>query len=196
MTVQSWAVWLGAFLLGSLPTAYLVALAAAGVDIRAVGDGNVGAKNTYESVGRLAGLFVGVVDIGKGAGAVILARALGEPAMVVRGAGVCAALGHDFTPFLRFRGGQGMAAILGVCGMLYPWEIAAALVATALMWALSRNWDLSWGMGFVLFAGSLWFTGHTTAEALYPFFLLPTIGLSKLLQVRRARRVAGGLAQH
>lgn len=190
MNFDVWAVLLGAFLLGSLPTAYLVARLAAGIDIRTVGDGNMGAKNTYLSVGPLAGVLVGAVDIGKGAGAIALTRALGEPEAVVRAAGLCAVLGHDFTPFLRFRGGQGMATILGVFGMLYPWELAGALMVVALALALTRNWDLSWGIGFGLFALSLWFTDHTAGEASYPLILLPTIGLSKLLQVWRARRAA------
>ncbi len=193
MSAQTWAVLLGAFLLGSFPSAYLVTRVVAGVDIRTVGDGNAGAKNTYLSVGPLAGVLVGVMDIGKGVGTIALARALGEPEAMVRAAGLCAVLGHDFPPFLRFRGGQGMATILGVLGLLYPWEMSGGLLLTALMWAVTRNWDLSWGLGFGFLALSLWFTGHTTSEALYPVLLLPTIGLSKLLQIWRARRAASGL---
>jgi glycerol-3-phosphate acyltransferase PlsY len=195
MTVQSWAVLVGAFLLGAFPTAYLTTRIVARVDIRTVGDGNVGALNTYRSVGRLAGILVGAIDLGKGAGAIVLARAVGEPEAMVRAAGVCAVLGHDFTPFLRFRGGQGMAAILGVLGLLYPGEIAAALVIAALTLAISHNWDLSWGVALGIFALSLWFTDHTTAEAIYPVFLLPTIGLSKLVQVLQSRGRVNGLAQ-
>jgi len=195
MDARAAAILLIAFLLGSIPTAYVVARLTAGVDIRAVGDGNVGARNTFLSVGPLAGITVGVVDIGKGAVAVALARSLGAPDWVVRAAGVCVALGHDFTPFLRFHGGQGMAAILGVFGVLYPAEIGAALVIAALTFAITRHWDLSCAVGFVLFAASLWLTDRTTGEALYPFFVLPTIGLSKLVQVWQARRATGGLAR-
>ena len=74
MSTQAWAVLLGAYLLGSIPSAYLAARFAAGVDIRQVGDGNMGAKNTFESVGWLPGLVTGVADVGKGALAVAMAR--------------------------------------------------------------------------------------------------------------------------
>ena len=194
MSAQSWIVLLGAFLAGSFPTAYLVGRVVTGVDIRAVGDGNVGAKNTYGCVGPLAGILVAAVDIGKGAAVVLLARALGETEAVVRIAGLCAVLGHDFSPFLRFRGGQGMATALGVLGLLYPLEMAAGLLVAALLLALSRNWDLAWAVAFGLFAASLWFTGHTTAEAAYPILLLPTIGIKKLIAMRQTRHMPGGLA--
>lgn len=175
-------VLLGAFLLGAFPTAYLAARAFAGVDIRRVGDGNPGARNVYHSVGPLAGVLVAAVDISKGAAAVALARALGEPDGMVRAAGLAAVLGHDFSPFLCFRGGQGMAAILGIFGILYPWELAGCLALGALVLLVLRNWNLSCAVAFVIFAGSLWFTGHTASEALYPFVLLPTIGLKKVIQ--------------
>lgn len=196
METQAWAVLAAAFLMGALPTAYLMARAVAGVDIRTVGDGNMGARNVYLNVGPLAGLFVALVDVGKGAGAVLLARWLGQPDGVVRAAGLCAVLGHDFTPFLRFHGGQGMAAILGIFGVLYPLQMAAGLVLAAAVLALTRNWDLSWGVAFPLFALSLWFGGYTTAQALYPVLLLPTIGLKKLQQAWLAQRAADGLSGH
>ena len=107
---------------------------------------------------------------------------------MVRVSGACAVLGHDYSPFLRGRGGQGMAAILGILGMLYPWETAMGLLVAALMLALSRNWDLAWFAAFGLFALSLWFTGYTTAEALYPVWLLPTIGVRKLQQTWQAHK--------
>jgi glycerol-3-phosphate acyltransferase PlsY len=194
MTVRSLAVLVGAFLLGAFPSAYLITRLIARVDIRTLGNGNVGAKNTYESVGRLAGLVVATADVGKGVATVVMARTLGEADGIVRAAGLCAALGHDFSPFLRFRGGQGMAAIVGVFGVLYPWEMAVGLVVLALALAVSHNWDLSCGVAFALFALSLWLTGRTVAEAIYPVFVLPTIGISKLVQAWQARRASNGYA--
>ncbi len=190
MAVQSWAVLIGSFLLGAIPSAYLIARVTAGVDIRTVGDGNVGARNVYMSVGRWAGVAVAVFDIGKGAAAVVMARALGESEGLARAAGLAAVLGHDFTPFLNFHGGQGMAAILGIFALFYPWELAAALFVAAVVWVIAHHWDLSWFVAFGFFAASLWFTGHTVAEALYPVFMLPTIGLKKALQVWQAYRAA------
>ena len=66
MTGQTLMLLMGAYLLGSIPTAYLVVRFTTREDIRYLGDGNVGVKNTYESVGKLAGFTVAAVNIGKG----------------------------------------------------------------------------------------------------------------------------------
>jgi glycerol-3-phosphate acyltransferase PlsY len=190
MTVQAWAVLLGAYLLGSIPSAYLVARLVAGVDIRKIGDGNMGAKNTFGSVGKLAGTVVAAADLAKGALGVVMARQFELPENVVMLAGACIVLGHDFPIFLRFRGGQGMAAIIGVFGVLFPREMGIALLALAATLLLTRNWDLSCGICFGLLPVLLWFAGQPPKRVLYPVFLLPTIALKKLMQVRQARRAA------
>lgn len=120
MTLHAWEALLGAYLPGSIPSAYIVARLVAGLEIRQVGDGNMGAKNTFESVSRLAGVVVGVADIGKGALAVALARYLAVSEGVVLLAAACAVLGHDFPLFLGFQGGQGMATMVGVFCVLFP----------------------------------------------------------------------------
>ncbi len=194
MTIELLLVLLGAFLLGSLPTAYLVARVFAGLDIRSVGDGNPGAKNVYHSVGPLAGVLVAIGDIGKGAAAVTVAQTLGEPKEIVRAAGLAAVLGHDFSPFLGFKGGQGMAAILGVFGVLYPRELAPCLLLGALTLLLRHNWDLACLIAFVAFAASLWLADYSPPEAFYPFILLPTIGVKKVIQTWQARHVSNGFA--
>ena len=89
MNMQAWGTLLGAYLLGSVPSAYIVARFVAGVDIRQVGDGNMGAKNTFESVGKLAGVVVGVADVGKGALAVAMARYSSVSEEVALLAGAC-----------------------------------------------------------------------------------------------------------
>jgi len=190
MTTQAWAVLLGAYLLGSIPSAYLMARFVAGMDIRRAGDGNVGAKNTFESVGWLPGLVVAAADVGKGALAVVMARHFDLPENVVLWAGACAVLGHDFSLFLRFRGGQGMAAMVGIFGVLFPYETGLALLILAVVLAITRNWDLSCGIGFGLLPVLLGLFGRPTKQVLYPVLLLPTIGVKKLMAVWQARRAA------
>lgn len=187
MTSSTGAVLLGAYLLGSIPSAYVVARLVAGVDIRRVGDGNMGAKNTYLTIGRLPGFTVAAADIGKGALAVALARYLRMPDGVVYWAGALAVLGHDFPIFLGFRGGQGMAAMVGVFGVLFPREMLISLCAIAVAFLLTRNWDLSCAIGFVLLPTLMWLGGQPVRRILYPILLLPTIGLSKVLQIWRTR---------
>lgn len=187
MTTEAWAVLLGAYLLGSIPSAYLVARLVAGVDIRRVGDGNVGAKNTFEAVGRLAGVVVAAADIGKGALAVAMARYFHLPENLILWAGFLVVLGHDFPLFLRFRGGQGMATMVGVFGVLFPYEIGLVLLALAVVLALTHNWDLSCGIAFGILPVLLILFGHPTKQVFYPVLMLPTIGAKKLLALWQAR---------
>lgn len=127
-----WVILLG-FALGSIPSGYLVGRAR-GVDIRAAGSGNIGATNVLRVLGKGPGYLVFACDAGKGALAVLLARwlfpAAGEWGMIA--AGVACVLGHNFTPWLGFRGGKGIATSAGVMLGLLP---LASLLAIA-FWAL------------------------------------------------------------
>jgi glycerol-3-phosphate acyltransferase PlsY len=182
VTVQTWSILIVAYLLGSIPSAYIASRLVLGRDIRDLGNGNMGAKNTFHSVGWLAGVLVAIADVTKGALAVQIARGLQARDEIVLVAGACAVLGHDLPVFARFRGGQGMATILGVLGMLFPRETILALCALALSLALSRNWDLSCAVAFILLVGLIWTAGQPLRRLLYPFLVLPTIGLRKVMQ--------------
>lgn len=121
-----------AYLAGSIPTGYLVARAR-GIDIRSVGSGNIGATNVFRILGKGPGAFVLLADAWKGALAVLLLpRWLAGPADDERMhaaliAGVCAVLGHNFTCWLRFKGGKGIATSAGVLAAWAPWPFLATL---------------------------------------------------------------------
>ena len=112
-----------AYLIGSFPTAYIMARLRKGIDIREVGTRNLGAMNVFYRVGFAEGLAVLAIDIGKGAAAVALARFLGVPIVVEFIAGGTAVLGHSFTIFLKFRGGRGGATCIGILAYVMPWGI-------------------------------------------------------------------------
>lgn len=186
MTMQAWAVLSGAYLLGSFPSAYLITRCMTGADIRQLGDGNMGAKNTWLSVGWLPGLVVGVTDAAKGALAIVMARQLHMPENVVFLAGACVVLGHDFPLFLGFRGGQGMAAMVGVFFTLFPRESGLAFLAWLTALILTRKWDLSCFVGFTLLPILLGLFGRSFRQILYPILLLPTLAVRKLMVAWRA----------
>jgi glycerol-3-phosphate acyltransferase PlsY len=187
MTLQAWAVLLGAYLLGSFPSAYLITRFVARADIRQLGNGNEGAKNTWLSVGWLPGLVVGITDAAKGALAIIMARQLHVPENVVLLAGACVVLGHDFPLFLGFRGGQGMAAMVGVFFVLFPRESALALLVWFIMLILTRKWNLSCFIGFILLPILMGTFGRSLMQILYPLVLLPTLAVRKLMVAWRTR---------
>ena len=118
------------YLLGSIPTAYIVSKTRKGIDIRDVDTGNVGAGSTFRQIGFVEGLIVLVVDIGKGAASVLIAQALGLGQIWVFAAGFMAMLGHCYPVWIGFRGGLGVATLIGVFAVLAPW---ATLVMLALI---------------------------------------------------------------
>ncbi|MFQ5945589.1 MAG: glycerol-3-phosphate acyltransferase [Anaerolineae bacterium] len=177
-----------AAVIGSVPSAYLVARAGGGVDIRLVGDGNVGARNVYRQVGPASGILVLAADLAKGAGAVSAAQALGLGRMEAMAAGVVVAVANDFTPWLRFQGGQGMAVSLGVLVVLLPAETLIAVAVALAVLTLTRHWDASWAVGLALIPFLAWIAGRPGDLVLYPVVLLPLIGAKKLIDSPRARR--------
>ncbi|HLK16199.1 MAG TPA: glycerol-3-phosphate 1-O-acyltransferase PlsY [Fimbriimonadaceae bacterium] len=136
MTATGVLLIFGAYILGGIPLGVIVARAH-GIDIFKVGSGNIGATNVYRAVGgRWAGIvFAG--DIAKGLIPTLLARTLfpTQEAYWVAG-GASATLGHCFSPFLRFRGGKGVACLLGmVLGISVvdtAWAFGTFLVILAL----------------------------------------------------------------
>ena len=128
---------LAAYLLGSIPTAWLLARHRLGQDLRQLGDGNVGAENAARILGRQAGIIVASVDVGKGLAAILLVRVVaGEdyflPVALLSG-GV-AVIGHSWPVWLRGAGGRGAATAAGVLLGMTPWAaLPAALPALAVL---------------------------------------------------------------
>jgi glycerol-3-phosphate acyltransferase PlsY len=122
------------YAVGSLPIGYLVAHSAGGVDLRRVGSGNVGATNVYRSTNLTMAIAVMLADMGKGAGAVLLAGG-GENAVA---AGVAAVVGHVYPVWLRFKGGKGVATASGVFAVLSPLPTIIAAAAFTLVVARWR----------------------------------------------------------
>lgn len=181
-----------AYLLGSFPSAYVVGRLLADVDIRQVGDGNVGARNTFLTVGRRAGIAVAALDIAKGSIAVLVARRAGLQDWSVLIAGGAAVLGHDFMLFLGFRGGQGMATTIGVLLVIFPLQTCVGLCLAGLAWLLLRgHFNVSMAIGLGSTALLAWATGKTPRRVWYPLALLPTIGIRKLMQICAAHRTSG-----
>jgi len=106
---------LSAYFWGAIPTAYLTGRYINGVDIRTYGSGNVGAANLTETTNRLIGTTVGVFDcVGKGTLPIFVATLLDVPTTVQVMVGLATVSGHNWSPYMRFRGGRGIATSIGV----------------------------------------------------------------------------------
>lgn len=116
---DAWIVALG-YLAGSIPFAFLIPKCFAGVDVRNVGSGNIGAANVFRATRPLLGLAVFGLDVFKGFAIVLLATRLGMDDPTRTAAGVATIMGHIYPVWLRFRGGKGVATAGGVFGVLSP----------------------------------------------------------------------------
>src|SRR5262245_57541850 len=122
-----------AYLLGSIPFAWLAVRALGGGDIRHRGSGNVGATNVMRTMGLKAGLPVLMFDIGKGVAAVLIARAAGLDAGAIAATGLMAVVGHIFPVWLHGQGGKGVATAAGVFALLAPLALGVAVLVFALV---------------------------------------------------------------
>lgn len=132
------------YLLGSIPTAFIYGKMSKGIDIRQHGSGNVGATNVFRVLGKGPGILVLILDILKGAAAVtVIPRLLGIEGTIPK---VILALvvvsGHNWTIFLRFKGGKGIAATLGA---LIGLAVEITLLRPVLLWTV-----LVWLICFLL----------------------------------------------
>jgi glycerol-3-phosphate acyltransferase PlsY len=160
------------YLLGSIPTGYLVA-AARGIDIRTVGSGNIGATNVFRYLGVPAGIFVLLADAFKGwlAVAVVtpllwtLFHATAAPqarewlAII---AGLSAILGHNFTCWLHFKGGKGIATSAGVMAALVPLALLIILGIWIIVFGLTRYVSLASICAAAALPFSAWLTGQSS----------------------------------
>ena len=115
---------LGAYLLGSIPSGYLIGKFVAGIDIREYGSGNVGSSNVIAHVGRMTGIAQGLMFDGilKGYVPIMLGRYVLEVELWAQcAAGLVAILGHNWSPFIRFTGGRGVATAMAVTLALNFW---------------------------------------------------------------------------
>ena len=133
------APWLvAAYLLGAIPTSYLVVRVLKGQDLRTLGSGNLGATNLYRVLGWKYAVPVGLFDLAKGLVPVaVFGPRAGQGELGALLLGAAAVVGHVFSVFVRFRGGKGVATGAGVVLGLAPWAFAVGLGVWLLTVAVS-----------------------------------------------------------
>ncbi len=142
---------IASFLIGSIPVGQLLAKSR-GIDLRKVGSGNIGATNVMRTMGKEAALLTLLGDMTKGAVAVGIAKALALGPVYEGLLGLSSILGHNFSPFLKFKGGKGVATSLGVLTVLSPY----VALFTVILWLLTAK-----------------FTKYSSLSALVAFGFLP-----------------------
>lgn len=146
------------YLLGSIPFGYLIFYFSEGKDIRTMGSGNIGATNVLRSKGKLAGLATLALDILKGALPIVYGRIHFDLPWVVLLGGLAVLLGHVFPVFLKFRGGKGVAALVGIFLVFHLPSLLVFLAAFfAALW-LTRYVSLGSLLGTTALFFSILFT--------------------------------------
>lgn len=154
-----------AYLSGSVPWGVVLGKLLKGIDIREFGSGNTGATNSMRVLGWKIALSTGILDLAKGLVPVLMARWLDAPALAVGIMAVAATIGHCWSPFMKFKGGKGMATGGGASIALLPWlltmlplmalvvlitrfvslgSIVVTLVGTTIAFVFAATTDFSW----------------------------------------------------
>jgi glycerol-3-phosphate acyltransferase PlsY len=165
MHLSSLLIVIVSYLLGSIPSGYLLIRLFRHQDIRSVGSGNIGATNVLRSGGKRLGAATFLIDVLKGSAAVglgVLIAALLDPSASPRNmealAALFAVLGHTFPVWLRFKGGKGVATAFGVFLVAAPWAALAAIAVFAVVLRLSRYVSLASILGAASFPLFAWIT--------------------------------------
>lgn len=163
---MTWAFLGLAYLLGAIPTSYMVGRYAHGVDLRKHGSGNLGATNAFRVLGWRAATPVMVVDVSKGWAPAALFP-LWDGAAPLEWAlayGAVAILGHVFSAFVGFRGGKGVATSAGVFMALAPWAVLIAGVVWGVVVLLTRMVSLGSMLAAFVLPIAVFATGEPRLE--------------------------------
>ncbi len=183
------------YILGSIPTAYLVTRWKTGKDIRKLGGGNVGGLNTFKEVGILPAIIVTLVDIGKGAAVIAITYyPLDLEQVFVLVSAVGAVAGHNWMPWLKFTGGKGMGAAVGALVMIMPiygWTLELAIFGgiVVIPLLLTRNVALSMGLGLVSLPFLGWLSMHSG------LFVIWSLVVGIIIAIKFASTAAGVIAK-
>lgn len=176
-----------AYILGSLPFPYIITRLVKGVDIREIGSRNMGSMNTFYQIGFGWGLAVLLLDMGKGALAILVARWFGTEEIIQLVAAGVSVLGHMFPVFLRFHGGKGGATVVGILVLLMPRAIPLALGIFILTLLLTRYPTLSYGLALLCAPFVAWLGYHSGTLVIFFVIVLVMVLIKytpRLLEMR------------
>ena len=185
-----------AYLIGSFPSAFIIAKLRRGMDIRQVGSRNMGAMNVFYKVGFWWGVLVLLLDIGKGALAVAAAWQLTHLDYIQMAAGLVAVLGHSFPVFLKFKGGKGGATCIGALLYVMPWGVPVYLAIFGILMLITRFPTLSYGVAFLGFPFLAVFLYQNTTYIIYWVVILLIPLFRYIPRVKEMHAGAGGSWKH
>ncbi|MFC2005231.1 glycerol-3-phosphate acyltransferase [Chloroflexota bacterium] len=201
MTVNGIIAVIIAYLLGSIPAAYIITRLKTGKDIRQLGGGNVGARNVFREVGLGPAIIAGIFDVGKGIAAVAIAlwlfgfpsmHLIGVPQVFVLACGLAVVVGHIWPVYLKFTGGNGLSPTIGTLAILMPRELLIVLALTLLLVVFTRNPVLSVNISLLFSVPvSVWFLEKSWLFGVFSIILALILVLHFLPMAKATSAMAG-----
>ncbi len=183
-----------AYVIGSFPSAFIVAKVLRGVDIRTVGSRNMGAMNIFYKVGFWWGMLVLLLDMSKGALAAAAGWQLTHLDYLQLAAGVAAVLGHNFPVFLKFKGGKGGVTCIGVLMYIMPWGMPVYPALFGLILLITRFPTISYSIALLCFPVLAALVYHSTAYIVFSLvlFIIPVIRyLPRVTEMKKGAGAGG-----
>ena len=148
------------YVIGSIPNGLLIGKNLYGIDLREFGSKNIGATNAFRTLGLYPSLWIFLTDAAKGVVAVYLASVLADTPIALLLAGIAAIAGHNWSIFLRFTGGRGVATGLGVIAVLVPKVTLLIFLVWAVIVYTTRYVSLASIVAAILVPIGMWFMGE------------------------------------
>lgn len=172
-----------AYLIGGVPIGLMIGKIFRGIDVREFGSGNIGASNVWRTLGPRLGVTVFVLDVIKGFAPVFFTHhRLPHAALLTVLVGIAAILGHNFSPFLKFRGGKGVATSLGVAIGLAPLAAAIGFAAWGLVLYATKFISVSSILGTIVTTTLIW---NFNDRAL-PYLLFAAVAITFVIFTHRS----------
>ncbi len=168
------------YLIGSFPTAYVFGKKKINDDIREVGTKNMGALNVFHSIGKFYGFLTFLIDAIKGALPILIAFRLQFNQWWAGVCGLMAIIGHNWSIYLKFKGGKGGSTSMGMIAMLFPAELPLSLIVFSIIYLLSRNVSLCLGFCFGLLP-LITYLYSEPVTLIVISALIPTIALIRII---------------
>jgi len=183
---------IAAYLLGSIPSAYIAGRLKKGIDIRSVGSRNMGTLNVYHEIGLAAAIPVLIADMAKGIAAILLSRWLGLPLIWQLMAGLISVAGHCFPVFLQFRGGKGGAPALAILLFLMPSTTPFFVAIAVIALIITRNYAFCYSFALITFPFAAWLIYSSPTLILFSIALLLFLLILYASRLREMYAKTGG----
>lgn len=186
------------YLLGSINSAYIITRLVKKEDIRKLGGGNAGGRNVFRSVGFWAAVPVIIWDLAKGAGSVAIAYWLldvpiYEANIYVLLTAIAVIAGHMWSVFLKFTGGNGLAAAIGALAMIIPWSLLIVFGIMGVLSLLTKNPVLSLNIALLSLPVSSWFLEKEWLLVYFSITIIVIMILNFVPTALSALAAAGGM---